>query len=177
MLSENSLVNTALYALCFRFYDGICKWEEGSQTPILHIGWAKPLVSTISKFDAEVRAQVHIVCKPDMGDDMDETKEEEKLSEGESNGKWNNAENTEMSVREQLTAAVNSRPRVTLYSHKMAALKPLLLAERLNTHALQLQLTAQSQLQRPHAPAKRRDDDDASATTPTARAKRARRER
>lgn len=82
-----------------------------------------------------------------------------------------------MSVREQLTAAVNSRPRVTLYSHKMAALKPLLLAERLNTHALQLQLTAQSQLQRPQAPTKRRDDDDQNSSMPTARAKRARRER
>lgn len=159
----------------FRFYDGICKWEEGSQTPILHIGWAKPLVSTISKFDAEVRAQVHIVCKPDTGDNMDESKDEK--DEGENNGKWNNAENTEMSVREQLTAAVNSRPRVTLYSHKMAALKPLLLAERLNTHALQLQLTAQSQLQRPLAPAKRRDDEDPAAAAPTPRAKRARRDR
>lgn len=84
-----------------------------------------------------------------------------------------------MSVREQLTAAVNSRPRVTLYSHKMAALKPLLLAERLNTHALQLQLTAQSQLQRPQAPSKRRDDDDQNPIPAalTARAKRARRER
>src|SRR5699024_9677306 len=34
--------------------------------PVLHIGWAKPLVNTISKFDAEVRAQVDIVCgKPE----------------------------------------------------------------------------------------------------------------
>lgn len=91
---------------------------------------------------------------------------------------WNNnTDNTEMSVREQLTAAVNSRPRVTLYSHKMAALKPLLLAERLNTHALQLQLTAQSHLQWPQVPAKRRDEDDSNPAAPTARAKRSRRER
>lgn len=170
----------------FRFYDGICKWEEGSQTPILHIGWAKPLVSTISKFDAEVRAQVHIICSSDS----DELKEKEESKEksgaennegsGNENEKWNNnSDNTEMSVREQLTAAVNSRPRVTLYSQKMAALKPLLLAERLNTHALQLQLTAQSQLQRPAAPAKRRVDDAPAAAppAPTARGKRARRER
>ncbi|XP_049867966.1 menin isoform X2 [Pectinophora gossypiella] len=168
------------FASLLRFYDGICKWEEGSQTPILHIGWAKPLVSTISKFDAEVRAQVHIICSPDNDDHSEEPKEDQEKSDDkeESKDKWNNnSENGEMSVREQLTAAVNSRPRVTLYSHKMAALKPLLLAERLNTHALQLQLTAQSQLQRPPPPARRRDDDDPHAAAPTGRAKRARRDR
>lgn len=169
------MINIFLYS---RFYDGICKWEEGSQTPILHIGWAKPLVSTISKFDAEVRAQVHIICKTDS-DEHSEPSENAENSEGGENDKWNNnSENAELSVREQLTAAVNSRPRVTLYSHKMAALRPLLLAERLNTHALQLQLTAQSQLQRPQAPAKKRDfDDTTNPSLPTARAKRARRER
>lgn len=170
------------HLLYFRFYDGICKWEEGSQTPILHIGWAKPLVSTISKFDAEVRAQVNIVCSTDSDEPRDKpkgTQGDKTEAKDNDNDKWNNnSDNTEMSVREQLTAAVNSRPRVTLYSHKMAALKPLLLAERLNTHALQLQLTAQSQLQRPHAPTKRRDDDDQTTSVcTTARAKRARRER
>lgn len=50
------------FANLLRFYDGICQWEEGSATPVLHIGWAKPLVNTISKFDADVRAQVVIVC-------------------------------------------------------------------------------------------------------------------
>ncbi|KAG7306231.1 hypothetical protein JYU34_008834 [Plutella xylostella] len=165
--ARSILKDPECFASLLRFYDGICKWEEGSQTPILHIGWAKPLVSTISKFDAEVRAQVHIICSPDS-DQPDPQDENGK----DGDEKWNN--NAELSVRDQLTAAVNSRPKVTLFSHKMAALKPLLLAGRLNTHALQLQLTAQSQLQRPHAPAKRRDDDDAA---PTARAKRARRER
>lgn len=105
-----------------------------------------------------------------------ESNESEEKSETENNGKWSSTENAEMSVREQLTAAVNSRPKVTLYSHKMAALKPLLLAERLNSNALQLQLTAQSQLQRPHAPTKRREDEEQNSTQ-TARAKRARRER
>ncbi|XP_063365800.1 menin [Cydia amplana] len=165
--ARSILKDPECFASLLRFYDGICKWEEGSQTPILHIGWAKPLVSTISKFDAEVRAQVHIICS------LDDSAKSESESKEEEN-KWNNnSESGELSVRDQLTAAVNSRPRVTLHSHKMAALQPLLLAERLNTHALQLQLTAQSQLQRPQAPAKRRDDDDAN----TSRAKRARRER
>lgn len=124
---------------------------------------------------------MQIICSPDS--EEPETPEARKNTDIEdthvqkNNDQWNNnSDNIEMSVREQLTAAVNSRPRVTLYSHKMAALKPLLLAERLNTHALQLQLTAQSQLQRPPAPTKRRDDDD-HTPAPTARAKRARRER
>ncbi|XP_053612763.1 menin [Plodia interpunctella] len=177
--ARSILKDPECFASLLRFYDGICKWEEGSQTPILHIGWAKPLVSTISKFDAEVRAQVNIICNTDIEEPSG--KQNTEKSEGKNGDeKWNNnSENTELSVREQLTAAVNSRPRVTLYSHKMAALKPLLLAERLNTHALQLQLTAQSQLQRPQPPAKRRDDDDAAAApaAPTARAKRARRDR
>ena len=48
--------------ICFghliRFYDGICCWEEGSPTPVLHIGWAKPMVASFSKFDARVRTQL-----------------------------------------------------------------------------------------------------------------------
>ncbi|XP_022122819.1 menin [Pieris rapae] len=172
--ARSILKDPECFASLLRFYDGICKWEEGSQTPILHIGWAKPLVSTISKFDSEVRAQVNIVCNTDnnhIGEDV--PTQSENNSTG-SNDSWNDASNVEMTVREQLTAAVNSRPRVTLYSHKMAALKPLLLAERLNTHALQLQLTAQSQLQRPQT--QRRDDEEQNSGS-AGRAKRARRER
>lgn len=70
------------FANLLRFYDGICQWEEGSATPVLHIGWAKPLVNTISKFDADVRAQVHIVC---------DKLEEEKLSKN--NGSYFNNNN------------------------------------------------------------------------------------
>lgn len=123
------------------------------------------------------------MCSPDLDEkselDNDETSSNNDGGEkrDDEKDKWNNnSDNTELTVREQLTAAVNSRPTVTLHSHKMAALKPLLLAERLNTHALQLQLTAQSQLQRPQAPSKRRDDEE-HVTLPTSRAKRARRER
>lgn len=38
-----------------RFYDGICKWEEGSPTPVLHVGWATYLVQSLSRFEAQVR--------------------------------------------------------------------------------------------------------------------------
>ncbi|KAF7993352.1 hypothetical protein HCN44_006412 [Aphidius gifuensis] len=50
------------FGYLLRFYDGICQWEEGANTPVLHIGWARPLVNTISKFDASIRAQVIIEC-------------------------------------------------------------------------------------------------------------------
>lgn len=64
--SANSILKKPeCFAYLLRFYDGICQWEEDSATPVLHIGWAKPLVNTISKFDADVRAQVNIVCESD----------------------------------------------------------------------------------------------------------------
>lgn len=42
---------------------------------------------------------------------------------------------------------VNSKPTIILHSQKMKELKDLLLAEKLNTHAISLHLTAQSQVQ------------------------------
>lgn len=63
--ARSILKDPECFAHLLRFYDGICQWEEGSSTPVLHIGWAKPLVNTISKFDADVRAQVVIECRGD----------------------------------------------------------------------------------------------------------------
>lgn len=63
--ARSILKDPECFAHLLRFYDGICQWEEGSSTPVLHIGWAKPLVNTISKFDADVRAQVVIDCRGD----------------------------------------------------------------------------------------------------------------
>ncbi|XP_055917116.1 menin [Eupeodes corollae] len=54
------LRDSEVFANILRFYDGVCQWEEESSTPILHIGWAKPLVNTISKFDYDIRSQVVI---------------------------------------------------------------------------------------------------------------------
>jgi menin len=47
----------------------------------------------------------------------------------------------------ELDSDESESPRITLYSQKMKGLKDLLLAEKLNTHAVSLQLTAQSQVQ------------------------------
>ena len=59
------------FANLLRFYDGICQWEEGSHTPILHIGWAKQLCYTISKFDYDIRSQVKIILRSDYASDDD----------------------------------------------------------------------------------------------------------
>ena len=67
--ARSILKDSECFAHLLRFYDGICQWEEGSTTPVLHIGWAKPLVNTISKFDAQVRSHVAISCSKMMDPD------------------------------------------------------------------------------------------------------------
>ncbi|XP_068140252.1 menin [Drosophila tropicalis] len=65
--SARSILRDAeVFANLLRFYDGICQWEEDSLTPILHIGWAKPLVNNITKFDYDVRSQVMIKLPEDL---------------------------------------------------------------------------------------------------------------
>lgn len=48
-------------ALFFKFYDGICEWEEGSSTPVLHITWATHMLTSLSKFDPNTRALVQLL--------------------------------------------------------------------------------------------------------------------
>ncbi|CAG9854219.1 unnamed protein product [Phyllotreta striolata] len=211
------------FADLLRFYDGICQWEEGSATPVLHIGWAKPLVLTISRFDADVRAQVNIVCdkseenmlmkkngtyfnnnnnydkengttsnespsvknsndkdnspfhpsiealtaacsekilnpeyllqgdgSPFVGGDYPErpsssSEKEEKRNGGPSTSKEEPLESPSSSNGDG--SHVETKPLVILRSQKMKQLKDLLLAEKLNTQAISLHLTAQSQVQ------------------------------
>ncbi|TDG46450.1 hypothetical protein AWZ03_007106 [Drosophila navojoa] len=65
--SARSILRDAeVFANLLRFYDGICQWEEDSLTPILHIGWAKPLVTNITKFDYDIRSQVVIKLPEDV---------------------------------------------------------------------------------------------------------------
>ncbi|XP_011305081.1 menin [Fopius arisanus] len=243
---ERLLRQPRCFAYLLRFYDGICQWEEGANTPVLHIGWARPLVNTISKFDACIRAQVIIECHEtelqmnfvhdDENHHTRESRRDSNLDEGNhhnnDNHMNNNNNNTTTSNNnnnnnycktkerssaardliasleskvqstnpapmhpgiQALTAACsekilnrdyllqgdgepfvapqetslpptpstsqetldpeveedseNENPRITLYSEKMKGLKDLLLAEKLNTHAISLQLTAQSQVQ------------------------------
>ncbi|XP_062551686.1 menin [Armigeres subalbatus] len=242
--ARSILRDSHCFANLLRFYDGICMWEEGSLTPILHIGWAKPLVATIAKFDHDIRSQVIIKCsdesprdfhtngnqhegevdktvtknggrqvvnnnnnviiktdvnvengKPDektslpkslealvgkcgekllnpdfllQGGGQPFTSEDSETASGvQNNGSVRNGkkdkscEKKEATVKKEVKVEpkreslqlVDSedggpkRPLITLYSQKMKGLKDLLLAEKLNTNAISLQITAQSQVQ------------------------------
>ncbi|EMP25835.1 Menin [Chelonia mydas] len=81
----SALQDPECFAHLLRFYDGICKWEEGSPTPVLHVGWATFLVQSLGRFDGQ--------------------------------------------------------------SEKMKGMKELLVAAKINSSAIKLQLTAQSQVQ------------------------------
>lgn len=60
-LRRNSLLyDTEAYTNFLKFYDGICKWEEDSPTPVLHTVWAKQFVYSLGKFDSRVRKCMHI---------------------------------------------------------------------------------------------------------------------
>lgn len=240
--ARSILRDSHCFANLLRFYDGICMWEEGSLTPILHIGWAKPLVATIAKFDHDIRSQVIIKCSdesprefhvngtqnggeaekvarnggrqvvnnnnnviikadlenggkvedkaslpkslealvgkcgekllnPDFllqGGGQPFTSEDNELAAGgQNNGSVKNGKKEKPSDKKEATIKkemkvepkreslqlVDSedggpkRPLITLYSQKMKGLKDLLLAEKLNTNAISLQITAQSQVQ------------------------------
>nr|XP_061810786.1 menin-like isoform X1 [Nerophis lumbriciformis] len=175
----SALQDPECFAHLLRFYDGICKWEEGSPTPVLHVGWATYLVQSLSRFEAQVRQKVSIVTKePECQDDDDassedpregrrrvprrESKPEErnspspgapasptrlkKAGEGgarrRSEGK---PESPEAGARSP--SRTPAAPVVVFQSEKMKGMKELLRAAKVNSSAIKLQLTAQSQVQ------------------------------
>ncbi|XP_047240929.1 menin isoform X2 [Girardinichthys multiradiatus] len=170
---ENAKQGTAVSALqdpeCFahllRFYDGICKWEEGSPTPVLHVGWATYLVQSLSRFDAQVRQKVSIITKePECQDDDDQSSED--LREGRRRGPRRESKLDDQSLspptaptspptqqpaaaqpKKQLASPCPAGPVVIFQSEKMKGMKELLCAAKVNSSAIKLQLTAQSQVQ------------------------------
>ena len=82
MSTKPLLQDPECFAHLLRFYDGLCGWEEGSSTPVLHIGWAKPLVATIAKFPHYIRAKVDIKAENNEESDeqTDDKHENESLS-------------------------------------------------------------------------------------------------
>merc|ERR1712012_1371532 len=59
--SENLVSDPECFGHLVRFYDGLCSWEEESSTPVLHIGWVKPIVKCFTAFDFHVRAKLDII--------------------------------------------------------------------------------------------------------------------
>ncbi|KAM3842330.1 menin isoform 3-T3 [Diretmus argenteus] len=198
----SALQDPDCFAHLLHFYDGICKWEEGSPTPVLHVGWATYLVQSLSRFDAQVRQKVSIITKElESQDDDDQSSDdpregrrrgprrESKLEEqsspppppvpastsppsqpaappkkaGEVGGRRRSAQGPRTGDAEgkakspspdpsssppsQQQASPSAGPVVVFQSEKMKGMKELLCAAKVNSSAIKLQLTAQSQVQ------------------------------
>ncbi|KAJ8281798.1 hypothetical protein COCON_G00043170 [Conger conger] len=192
-----ALQDPECFAHLLRFYDGICKWEEGSPTPVLHVGWATYLVQSLSRFDAQVRQKVSIVTRePEPQDDDDQSSEDpregrrrgprreskvedppppsappvappaqtappKKVGGGEGGGRRRSgggaaragdAEARQRGASPSPTPPPQQPPPaggpvVAFQSEKMKGMKELLSAAKVNSSAIKLQLTAQSQVQ------------------------------
>lgn len=159
-------------ALILKFYDNICVWEEGSSTPVLHIGWAKNFVATVLKFSPFIRSKLKPLTeeewthskncahdsevessKIDQCSSSECDQSERKLEHGRGIKRANDdAEvevshiNEENSINERrLISDSDNNVTIILRSRKIAGVRDLLHAERLNKTAIELQLTAQSQ--------------------------------
>ncbi|XP_040887690.1 menin [Toxotes jaculatrix] len=198
----SALQDPECFAHLLCFYDGICKWEEGSPTPVLHVGWATFLVQSLSRFDAQVRQKVSIITKePESQDDDDQSSEdpregrrrgprrESKLEEqnspppaaptspptqqaaasqpkkvGEGGGRRRSSQSlrggdtegkpkspspdsASSPLSQQQVSPSPAGPVVVFQSEKMKGMKELLCAAKVNSSAIKLQLTAQSQVQ------------------------------
>ncbi|CAB1420132.1 unnamed protein product [Pleuronectes platessa] len=199
----SALLDPECFAHLLRFYDGICKWEEGSPTPVLHVGWATYLVQSLSRFDAQVRQKVSIITKePESQDDDDQSSDdpregrrrgprrESRLEEqnsssppaaptspstllqaavqprkvGEGGGRRRSSlsqrsgdaegkpkspspDSASSPLSQQQASPSPAGPVVVFQSEKMKGMKELLRAAKVNSSAIKLQLTAQSQVQ------------------------------
>ncbi|GAA6100856.1 menin [Tachysurus ichikawai] len=194
----SALQDPECFAHLLHFYDGICKWEEGSPTPVLHVGWATFLVQSLSRFDSQIRKKVTIITKESEPQDDDdqasddpregrrrgprrESKAEEsagpsppaatatppsqpgqpkkvggeggrRRSSAGGRGKETDGKNDASSPNSPVPSptqavAVSGGPVVSFHSEKMKGMKELLSAAKINSSAIKLQLTAQSQVQ------------------------------
>uniref|UniRef100_A0A6A7FSL8 Menin n=3 Tax=Hirondellea gigas TaxID=1518452 RepID=A0A6A7FSL8_9CRUS len=139
--AHSILKDPECFAQLLQFYDGICGWEEGSATPVLHIGWAKCLVNTMAKFESDVRARLKITC---IDGEQDESGDESELHHKRSHHHEQQQQQQDQNGNTQ--SGVGCSPHVELSSAKMRGLRQLLLADKLNSQAVSLQLTAQSQV-------------------------------
>jgi len=67
------------YAMVLQFYDGLCEWEEGSSTPVLHITWAQHALYSLGRFDFKARANLTLKSAAPM-DDVDARSDDSAVS-------------------------------------------------------------------------------------------------
>ena len=148
-----------LYAMVLTFFDKICLWESGSQTPILHCGWAKRFITVVTRFPSNVRKKA---CDNTiMVIDMNSAPVRERPE------KWtvwmNKAAQQSIDCTRHMchimSASLSDSPSSTrmtkvryirqcfgLQSEKLRGVSEMLTtADKLNPAALELQLTALSQ--------------------------------
>lgn len=92
------------YADLLRFYDGICEWEEGSSTPVLHVGWATHLVFSLTKFDPRVRQSIDLRIE-----DKEEELEAEDTIPDEMKENADNKNNIEKNDETAVTESLNKK--------------------------------------------------------------------
>ena len=83
LFAEELLQDPQCFSDLLQFYDGLCSWEEDSATPVLHIGWVKPMVKTFMSFDFSIRTKIGIKVESGEGE---EGGNDEILSFGEHQG-------------------------------------------------------------------------------------------
>ncbi|CAB1345078.1 unnamed protein product, partial [Coregonus sp. 'balchen'] len=179
-----ALQDPECFAHLLRFYDGICKWEEGSPTPVLHVGWATYLVQSLSRFDAqddddqssedpregrrrgprresrlEDQASPPTQSTPTtpVPPPTQPTQAKKVGGEGGTRRRSSGLRGGDPECKAKSSSPVPSPPQqlpspsggplVAFQSKKMKGMKELLSAAKVNSSAIKLQLTAQSQVQ------------------------------
>lgn len=145
----SALQDPSCFANLLRFYDGICKWEEDSPTPVLHVGWATFLVQSLGRFDAQVRQQVTLVNSDSANEDDDSDDNRRRPARRESKP-GEPVQPLQRSTPEQNEEDIEEGTQeltLSFQSQKMKGMKELLVAAKVNSSAIKLQLTAQSQVQ------------------------------
>ena len=168
-LSANQRLTPHEYADVVAFYDGLCAWEEESKWPVLHVGWSKYLVSSLNRFPGDVRARVRLLSSdpesaaaaaPASSERSGEriaslvagcSRDPDFLATTSCAAAAAAAEEEEAPAAP--AAAEDQEVRLHVRSAKMRELRDLLVKRegKLNSSAIQLQITAQSSLFSTHA--------------------------
>ncbi|RWS26757.1 menin-like protein [Leptotrombidium deliense] len=145
--SDNCFYNLRDDARCLAellaYYDGLCEWEEAAPNNVIDTRFAKSFTDCLSAFPETTRQSVDI--------EHSESYENCKRRKVSSNGdfecsviKSEAITEPSLSKSENFPDEHSDKIRVTLRSYKMIAISGLLVSKKVNSSAIQLQLTAQS---------------------------------
>ena len=117
---SSQLVCDDIFSLCYiaQFLDGICCWEEGSSTPVLHITWAERFLPVFSAFPYDVRKRITYIL-PELSSESHrvETKcsnEETRLNNSGNNSSLSSPNNCNSSAPSKSCSSMLSDQEVDL---------------------------------------------------------------